>query len=402
MSKLSQLLPKTKLSFEDTSIAFESKSDFQLKKSLYLFALMNKNWIVKIGTFWVKLALWLHLPVKKLIKLTIFGQFCGGETLKECNKTIQDLAKNNIGTILDYSVEGEGSEESFHETFQEILKTIDKAKGNLAIPFAVFKVSGIADVEILEKLQKEETLSNGETAAFIKAKERFYAICQHASNSDVRLFIDAEESWIQDVIDKLVNEMMEKYNTEKAIIYNTYQLYRKDILQNLKEITEQGNANHFHIGAKLVRGAYMEKERIKAHEENYSEPIHLSKENTDADYNKAIDFCLENRDHVSICLGSHNEFSCNYLSEKMQELHIEPTDKRFYFAQLLGMSDNISFNLAHAGYNVAKYVPYGPVASVMPYLFRRAEENTSMAGQSSREYNMLKKEHARRLNNKIA
>ncbi len=388
---------KTKLSFEDTSIAFESKTNFQLKKSLYLFTMMNKNWIVKIGTFWLKLFLWLHFPIKKIIKLTIFGQFCGGESIKECDATINSLANNNIGTILDYSVEGEDSEQSFDHTLSEILLTISKAADNKNIPFSVFKVSGIGDVELMERVQKGETLDKEYIAAFDKIKIRFNKITDFAASNHVKLFIDAEESWIQDIIDKLANDAMEKHNKLETIIYNTYQLYRKDMFQNLKDITEKAQNSGFKVGAKLVRGAYMEKERDRSHEENYSEPIHTSKEEVDNDYNTAIDFCLEHKEVISICLGTHNEFSCNHLVVGMDRLNIPKDDKRFYFAQLLGMSDNISFNLAKAGYNVAKYVPYGPVSSVMPYLFRRAEENTSMAGQSSREYKLLQTEFNRRL-----
>lgn len=398
MINVSSSKAKTKLSFEDTSIAFKNKSDFQLKKSLYLFALMNKNWIVKIGTFWLKLLLWLHFPINKLIKLTIFEQFCGGETLNECNKTISNLSKNNIGTILDYSVEGEDSESSFDKTLAEILLTIDKAKNNVDIPFSVFKVSGIGDVNLLEVIQKGEELDEQELAAFEKVKTRFNKIAEHAFTEKVRLFVDAEESWIQNVIDDLANEAMEKFNKGQVIIYNTFQMYRKDMLDNLKSITQVAKDKGFMVGAKLVRGAYMEKERIRAHEENYCEPIHVDKKSTDTDYNLAIDFCLENREFLSICLGTHNEYSCQHLVNGMEKLNIAHDDKHYYFAQLLGMSDNISFNLSQAGYNVAKYVPYGPVDAVMPYLFRRADENTSMAGQSSREYSMLQKEYARRQN----
>jgi proline dehydrogenase len=401
MLKIASTEAKTKLSFEDTSIAFKSKTDFQLKKSLYLFAIMNKNWIVKIGTFWVKLFLWLHFPIKKLIKITVFDQFCGGETLIECNKTIEGLSKNNIGTILDYSVEGEGSEQSFDNTMEEVLLTIKKAKGNSSIPFSVFKVSGIGDSDILQSKQKEDFLNPADQELFEKIKSRFFKITDCAAENKVRLFIDAEESWIQDTIDELTYTAMEKHNKQEAIIFNTYQLYRNDMLQKLKDITVIAKERNFKVGAKLVRGAYMEKERERSHEENYAEPIHLSKELVDIDYNLAIDFCLENKEILSICLGTHNEYSCQHLVEGMQKLKIANNDSRFYFAQLLGMSDNISFNLAKAGYNVAKYVPYGPVASVMPYLFRRAEENTSMAGQSSREYKLLQAENHRRLQLKL-
>lgn len=397
MLKIAKNEANTKLSFDDTSIAFQSKTDFQLKKSLYLFALMNKNWIVKIGTFWVKLFLWLHFPIKKIIKFTIFGQFCGGETINDCEKTIDNLAKNNIGTILDYSVEGEDSEASFIKIVAEIKNTIDKASLNKNIPFTVFKVSGIGDVDLLESAQKEE-LSTVDLGNFEKIKERFREITDYAATRKVKIFIDAEESWFQDIIDEMTIEAMIKHNKNQLIIYNTYQLYRKDMLGNLKKITERAKNEGFTVGAKLVRGAYMEKERERSHEENYCEPIHVSKEDVDKDYNDAIDFCLENNENMAICLGTHNEISCQHLVNGMAKYNIKKNDPKFYFAQLLGMSDNISFNLSKAGYNVAKYVPYGPVNSVMPYLFRRAEENTSMAGQSSREYNLLETEYRRRLN----
>ncbi|WP_229311157.1 proline dehydrogenase family protein [Larkinella soli] len=386
------------VSFEDTSIAFSSQSNGKLLKTYWLFALMNRGWVVNLGTFFIKLALKLQLPVKKLIKSTIFEQFCGGETIRDCEKTIQKLHDGNIGTILDYSVEGEDNEKCFDETVQEILRTIDRAGESKDIPFSVFKITGIASTELLEKVQSGETLTEEEQAAYDRVRQRVDALCRHACERNVRIFVDAEESWIQETIDELTYEMMDKYNHHQCIVYNTYQMYRWDSFENLKKATETARKKGYYLGVKLVRGAYIEKERIRAHEGEYQDPIHPTKEETDRDFNQAIDFCLEYRDTISFCLGTHNEYSSQYCIRKMLELKINPGDPHVWFAQLLGMSDNISYNLANAGYNVAKYVPYGPVEAVMPYLFRRAEENKSISGQSSREYRLIKSELKRRKN----
>ncbi|WP_234735920.1 proline dehydrogenase family protein [Tellurirhabdus bombi] len=384
------------ISFEDTSIAFASQSDRKLRKTFWLFALMNKGWLVKVGTFFIKIALRLQLPIKKLIKGTIFEQFCGGETIRDCEKTIQTLHTAHIGTILDYSVEGEENEKSFDDTVQEILRTIERASESTDIPFSVFKVTGLATTDLLEKVQNGASLTDQEQTAYERLRQRVDQLCRRAYERNVRIFFDAEESWIQDTIDQLSYEMMDRYNHDRCIVYNTFQLYRWESLDHLKKETEVARKKGYLLGAKLVRGAYIEKERLRAHEEEYQDPIHLTKEDTDRDFNLAIDFCLENRTIVSICLGTHNEYSCQYCVQRMEELGIAPGDSHIWFAQLLGMSDNISFNLASAGYNVAKYVPYGPVESVMPYLFRRAEENKSIAGQSSREYLLIKDELLRR------
>ncbi|MCP1384146.1 proline dehydrogenase family protein [Runella salmonicolor] len=393
--------PQVGVSFDDTSVAFSSKSNFQLKKTYWLFALMNQPWLVKLGTFFIKLALLLRLPVKNLIKATLFGQFCGGEDIKECNKTIDNLAKSKIGTILDYSVEGEDNEQSFDKTASEILLTIEKASQTEGIPFSVFKVTGIGSTPLMEKIQAGEPLTSNEQAAFERLKVRVDQLCQKAHDLDVKIFVDAEESWIQDVIDQLAYKAMQKYNTKKPIVYNTFQMYRRDMLENLKKATHEAKVEGYYLGAKLVRGAYFEKERQRAYESEYQDPIHATKEDTDSDYNKSILFALENRDVISICLGTHNESSCFYCIELMQKLNIPHNDPHVWFAQLLGMSDNISYNLANAGYNVAKYVPYGPVETVMPYLFRRAEENKSIAGQSSREFLLIKREVGRRHTMKV-
>jgi proline dehydrogenase len=384
-----------KLSFEDTHIAFASKNNFELQKAYWIFAIMNQNWFVKLGTFFIKLFLFLHFPIKKLIKTTIFQQFCGGESITDCENTIQGLNKVSIGTILDYSVEGEENEKSFQKTKNEILRTIEKAHQENSIPFAVFKVTGIFSSELMEQFQIGP-LDEDDEASFALSKEYLHEICQKAFDLQVKLFIDAEESWIQNSIDLLAYEMMEKFNKNSVIIYNTFQMYRVDMLGNLTNAIKSAKAQHYFLGVKLVRGAYLEKERQRSHEENYSEPLHKSKHDTDRDFNAAVDLCLQNLETVYFCVGTHNEESCIHLCDKMNALGISNNHKQIYFAQLLGMSDNISYNLAHFGYNVAKYVPYGPVESVMPYLFRRAEENSSIAGQTSREFALITKEVNRR------
>ena len=359
------------LSFEDTAVAFASKSDWQLRKTYWIFASMNRQWLVKLGTFFIKLFFKLKLPIKYLIKPTVFDHFCGGEAIESCDKTIKRLSSSHIGTILDYSVEGEDDERSFEATVREILRTI-------------------------EKVQNNQTLSDDERAAFERVTQRMDTLCKRAYELGVKIFVDAEESWIQDTIDMLTYEMMEKYNRERAIVYNTFQMYRNDMLENLVKATDRAAEQGYFLGAKLVRGAYMEKERLRAHENEYCDPIHATKEDTDTDFNKALDFCVRNLEQVSICLGTHNEYSCLYMTQQMRKLGILPSDPHVWFAQLLGMSDNISYNLAKEGYNVAKYVPYGPVEAVMPYLFRRASENTSVAGQASREFTLIQREVERR------
>jgi proline dehydrogenase len=382
--------------FEDTSVAFSSKSNPQLRKTYWLFAMMNKAGLVNLGTFFIKLALRLHLPIKKLIKATIFEQFCGGETIRECESTIQQLSASGIGTILDYSVEGEDNEADFEATTAELLRTIDRSASTDAIPFTVFKVSGIGSVELLEKVQSGASLTPDEQKAYDRVVQRVDRLCGQAHLRQVRIFLDAEESWIQDVIDRLAYTMMARYNTQRAIVFNTYQFYRHETLEAYKNAYLKARESGYFLGGKLVRGAYMEKERIRARENNYRSPIHVSKEATDKDFDAAVDFSLDHLALIEVCLGTHNELSCLHCTQKMARLGLKPEDSRIWFAQLLGMSDNISYNLAKLGYNVAKYVPYGPIDAVMPYLFRRAEENKSIAGQSSREFRLVKHEMQRR------
>ena len=365
-----------------------------------IFSLVNHPLISSLATTMARVSLQWKLPVKGLIKYTVFEHFCVGETIDQSEKTIQNLSKFKIGTILDYSVEGEENEGAFDHTAQEIIDTIEKAKNNPAIPFSVFKVTGLAPFDLLEKVQAKEKLSAEEVVAWEHVQARVDRICKKAYECGVRVLIDAEDSWIQNPIDDLAYAMMQKYNKEKAIVFNTFQMYRADMLANLKNaIAEAQRQNHF-FGAKLVRGAYMEKEAARALKMNYPNPIHPNKEATDKAFNDGLQFCIENKDRVSFMCGSHNEFSNQFLASLIHKKGLQHNDQHIWFAQLLGMSDNISFNLAKAGYNVAKYVPYGPVESVMPYLLRRASENTSVAGHSSRELLLIRKELKRRSNGK--
>jgi proline dehydrogenase len=384
------------LSFDNTEISFSGKSNKDLNRSYWLFKMVSNQTFVSIGKSLTTFAIQTHLPIKGLIKATIFKQFCGGETIEECDKAIKELAKFKIGTILDYSVEGKESEIDFDACSTETIATIAKAKNDKNIPFCVFKVTGMARFDLLEKVSSKIALSAPENLEFERIKNRVNSICKAANIAGVPVFIDAEESWIQQAIDNLANQMMVLYNKDKAIVYNTYQLYRKDRLTYLKKSFEAAQQLNYFLGAKLVRGAYMEKERNRAIEKNYPSPIHESKENTDADYDSAVEFCTENISRIAICAGTHNENSSMKLADLMQKRNIPSDTKNIYFSQLLGMSDHISFNLANANFNVAKYVPYGPVNEVLPYLIRRAQENTSVKGQTGRELNLIMKEKARR------
>lgn len=385
------------VSFEDTRVAFASKSDAQLRKVYALFAAMNNGSLVKTGSGLMKAALKWNLPgTRFLIKHSIFEQFCGGETIAECRPVTAELGKYNIGTILDYSVEGEGSDQSYDRTRDEILATIDEAQRSAHIPFSVFKVTGVANVAILEKIQAGQLLTATEEAAHTRAVARVEALCARAHQRGVRLFFDAEESWFQHTIDLLAYDMMAKYNRATAIVWNTYQLYRHDRLEALQAAHDVAADAGYYIGAKLVRGAYMEKEARVAKQRGQQNPINANKQATDDLYNEALRYCIGHIDRISICAGTHNEASSLLLTQLMQQANLVPSDPRVWFAQLYGMSDNLTYNLANAGYNTAKYLPYGPVAAVMPYLLRRADENTAIAGQSSREFLLIQKEIRRR------
>ncbi|HEX8427245.1 proline dehydrogenase family protein [Hymenobacter sp.] len=385
------------VSFDNTAVAFASKSDAELRKMYALFASMNNNTLVKTGGGMMKAALKWNLPGSKfLIKHSIFRQFCGGETIKECVPVIAELGRYGVGTILDYSVEGESSDKSFDQTRDEILATLDLAHRSTHIPFSVFKVTGLASSFLLEKMQAGKPLSPAEQASYDRAHARVDAICHRAHQYGVRVFVDAEESWFQHTIDNIAYEMMRKYNRESAIVWNTYQLYRHDRLDAIKEAHDVAKREGYFLGGKLVRGAYMEKEARVASQRGYKNPINPTKQETDALYDESLRYCVQHVDRISICAGTHNEASSKLLTELMHEYEMQPGDPRIWFAQLYGMSDNLSYNLAHAGYNTAKYVPYGPVDAVMPYLLRRADENTAIAGQSSREFLLIQKEIRRR------
>ena len=382
------------VSFDNTANAFTAKSDAELNQSYWLFKLIGNPFLVKTGAIFAPLTL--KLGFKGLIKKTIFKQFVGGENINDCSRTISALGKFNIGTILDYSVEGKESESDFEHCCKETIETIHRAKSDKNIPFCVFKVTGLARFALLEKVSLCHSLASTEIDEWNRVETRVNNICSTAYESGVPLFIDAEESWIQGAIDQLADVNMARYNKERAIVYNTYQLYRHDRFAVLISSFEKAKLKGYHIGAKLVRGAYMEKERLRAQEHNYPSPIQSSKEKTDEDYNKALEFCISNIDRFGICAGTHNEKSSLKLVELLKQNNISPTDHRVYFSQLLGMSDHISYNLALAGYNVAKYVPYGPVNEVLPYLIRRAQENTSVKGQTGRELSLIIKEKKRR------
>ncbi len=384
------------LSFENTEIAFRHTSNSGLKRAWWLFKFININFFVRVGPPITNFALKIHLPIKGIIRATIFKQFCGGETIDECDATIKNLAEGGVGTILDYSVEGEDEEHIFDETRQEIIRTIERAKGDPAIPLTVFKVTGVARFALLEKLDAKQELTVAEQQEWEKVQNRVRSICEKAHSLDIPVMIDAEESWIQETIDMLAIDMMRTFNRTRTIVYNTYQLYRHDKLASLQHDHAVAKAEGFYLGAKLVRGAYMEKERKRAAEMGYISPIQPTKATTDADYNKALEFCIANIKETAFVAGTHNEDSCRILADLLDANKVDHNHPHVYFSQLLGMSDNLSFNLANSSYNVAKYVPYGPVEAVLPYLFRRAQENTAIAGQMSRELSLIVKEKKRR------
>ncbi len=389
-------MKNSQVTFEDTETAFISKSNADLKRAFWLFRIISFNWLVQISPPFVKFALWARLPIKGIIRATAFRHFCGGESIEDCDNTIRELAKYRIGTILDYSVEGKESEEDFERALQQTLATIQRAKGDPHIPFSVFKPSGFARISLLEKVNEKKLLSESEQADYSAFYKRICTICQAGFENNVPIYIDAEESWIQDVVDEIAREMMMKYNVEKAIIYNTLQLYRHDRLEFLKSSIQHAEANNYYAGFKLVRGAYMEKERERATRMNYPSPIQENKERTDEDYNSALKICMEHIDRVYLCAGTHNEESCLLLTELMAEKKLAKDHEHVWFSQLYGMSDHITFNLAKNNYNTSKYVPYGPVASVLPYLIRRAQENTSVKGQTGRELKLIRQEKKRR------
>ncbi|MEO8589216.1 MAG: proline dehydrogenase family protein [Flavobacteriales bacterium] len=380
----------------DTRIAFADKSDRDLWQAYWLFRIIGNATLTKVGSTASKAALALRLPIKGVIKATIFKQFCGGETVQESLRTAERLAKSHVGTILDYSVEGQDDDASLDATMEETLRGIAAAESRKDIPFAVFKPTGVAPTGLLERVSIGASLSEEERASWDRAHARMLRIGQAAFDADVRVLVDAEESWIQRAVDEVAEEMMARFNTTKPIVFNTIQLYRHDRLAYLEASMQRAAQSGYHLGVKLVRGAYMEKERARAQEQGYPDPIQRNKAASDRDYDTALRFCMDHLARMGIMAGTHNEASTLLLAQLMKDRQLANGDDRIWFAQLLGMSDNISFNLAAAGYNVAKYMPYGPVREVLPYLIRRANENTSARGQTGRELGLILAERKRR------
>lgn len=385
------------IDFENTEIAFAYKSDWELKKALWLLGLMNNSWLVNLGTSLSVPAVKIGLPfAETAIRKTIFDQFVGGATLLECQKTIDKLAKFKVKTILDYGAEGKETEEDFNHTMNETIRAIDFASKNESVPYVSSKITGLARFELLKHLQDGQSLDADMQTEYENVLKRIDAICGVADQKGVGVYFDAEESWIQDAIDDLVNLMMERYNRSKAVVTNTFQMYRSDRLQYLKDSYERAREGGYLLGAKLVRGAYMEKERNRAAKLGYPSPIQPNLEATNAAFNEAVHFCVEHFEHISSCNASHNVNSNRIQAELISEKSIPNDHPHLCFSQLYGMSDNLTFNLAKAGFNVAKYVPYGPVREVIPYLARRAQENTAVTGDMSREYQLVLKEWKRR------
>lgn len=382
--------------FNDTQVAFALKSDTELDRAYFLFKLIDSEPLVRIGTAVTNFAIKAHLPIEGLIRATVFDHFCGGVNEDDCLPVVDKMFTKGVSSVLDYSVEGKEEEEQFDSALAMTLKTVDFARERQAIPFAVFKPTGIGRLGLYEKVGEKAPLTDAEQQEWNRIVERMDGICRDAHSKDVALLIDAEESWMQEAADDLVAEMMKRYNKEKPIVYNTLQLYRHDRVDYLKKLHQRAISEGFYIGMKLVRGAYMEKEHKRAEEKGYPTPICSSKQATDENYDAGVAYMVEHLDRMAIFAGTHNEESSYKLMKLMEEKGIAKNDARIWFGQLYGMSDNISYNLAAHGYNVAKYLPFGPVRDVMPYLIRRAEENTSVAGQTSRELSLIKTERSRR------
>lgn len=382
--------------FENTATAFQLKTDSELERAYFLFKMIANQPLVRIGTAATNFALKANLPVEGLIRSTVFDHFCGGVNEEDCIPVIEKLYEKGVSSVLDYSVEGKSSKDQFDSALARVLSLIDFADQKEAMPIAVFKPTGFGRFSLYQKKTEGETLTEDEQAEWERIVNRFDQVCSLAKKRNVEVLIDAEESWMQAAADELVVLMMEKYNKEKPIVYNTLQTYRWDRLDYLKELHERAKNKGFRIGIKVVRGAYMEKERERAKEKDYVSPICEDKSATDNNFNATMTYMLAHLEDISIFIGTHNEESSYLAMELMQKHRINKNDQRVWFGQLFGMSDHISYNLAREGYNVAKYVPFGPVKDVMPYLIRRAEENTSVAGQTSRELDLISQERKRR------
>lgn len=382
--------------FDNTEVAFALKSDSELERAYFLFRLIKSEPLVKIGSAVTKFALKSALPVEGLIRSTVFDHFCGGVNESDCMPLIDRMHEKHVHSVLDYSVEGKEEEEQFEIALKKTLTIIEFVEEKDAIPFAVFKPTGFGRFELYRKISEGEALSQTEEAEWDRVVQRYEKVAKACYDNDIALLVDAEETWMQKAADDLVEELMEKYNKKKAVVFGTLQLYRHDRFAYLKELHERARDRGYKIGMKLVRGAYMEKERERAAEKGYPSPICKDKVRTDENFNEVMRYMFDHLEDMSIFCGTHNEESSYLLMDLIAESGISREDERIWFGQLFGMSDNISFNLAHEGYNVAKYLPFGPVKDVMPYLIRRAEENTSVAGQTNRELDLIIKEKKRR------
>lgn len=382
--------------FDNTEVAFALKNDPQLERAYFLFKMISHQPLVRIGTAATNFALKANLPVEGLIRSTVFDHFCGGVNEEDCLPVIDKMYTKGVSSVLDYSVEGKEEESTFDEARDKILKIIKFADEKDAMPIVVFKPTGFGRFYLYQKKGEGKTFTSEEQDEWNRIVARFDAVCSLAKEKDVEVLIDGEESWMQNAADDLCETMMLKYNQDKPIVYNTLQTYRWDRFDYLKAIHDRAKSQNFKVGFKIVRGAYMEKERERAEEKGYKSPICESKQATDDNFNSCMTYILNHLNSISLFIGTHNEQSCYIAMDLMKELGVDKKDNNVWFGQLYGMSDHISFNLAKQGYNVAKYVPFGPVKDVMPYLIRRAEENTSVAGQTSRELNLLKHEKARR------
>ena len=383
--------------FDNTQIAFQLKSDSELERAYFLFKMISHQSLVRIGTAATNFALKASLPVEGLIRSTVFDHFCGGVNEQDCIGVIDRMYDKGVSSVLDYSVEGKEEEVQFDSAMQKTLELIDFANEKEATPIAVFKPTGFGRLKLYKKKGSGEPFSDDEKDEWNRIVNRYHAVCKLGKEKDVAILIDAEESWMQDAADDLVEDMMRLYNTEKTIVFNTLQTYRWDRLDYLKNLVLRANKGGYKLGMKIVRGAYMEKERLRAFEKNYPSPICKDKKATDDNFDNTLTYILDRLETISLFIGTHNEDSTYLAMQLMHEKNILKTNPNVWFGQLYGMSDHISFNLANIGYNVAKYVPFGPVKDVMPYLIRRAEENTSVAGQTNRELNLLKTEKKRRM-----
>lgn len=382
--------------FNNTEVAFSLKSDSELERAYFLFKLIKSEPLVKIGTAVTKFALKSSLPVEGLIRSTVFDHFCGGVSEKDCMPIIEKMYSKQVHAVLDYSVEGKEEESQFNSVLEKTLSLINFVNEKEEMPFAVFKPTGFGRFELYRKLTEGDKLTEEEEKEWARVVDRFEKVAKACYDKDECLLVDAEESWMQKAADELMESLMEKYNKEKVIIFSTLQLYRNDRLEYLKGLHKRAKEKGFKIGMKLVRGAYMEKERERAQQKNYADPICATKAATDENFNDVLSYMFEHLEDMAIFCGTHNEDSSYLMMEMIEQSNYEKKDNRLWFGQLYGMSDNISYNLANQGFNVAKYLPFGPVKDVMPYLIRRAEENTSVAGQTNRELDLISIEKKRR------